>query len=250
MLLGEPQRTQYDVNFTLFGFPVRVSVFFWIAGLLLGASWNAAGQMALLTWMLAMFLSILIHELGHTLAFRYFGISSHIVLYHMGGLAVPDSYGSTWQRSAHVNDPRHNLVISAAGPALQIAAAFLLALVVRGCGIRPPTDGIMFDFGGRPPGRSLEIFLVQFQIISIFWAFLNLLPVYPLDGGQIARNLFLLFGGANAIQYSLMLSVGAAVAVTLWTLNSQPFLGIMFAMLGYSSYQMLQSYGGGFQRRY
>ena len=102
MLVGEPARTPYDLNFSAFGFPVRIAPWFWLAALLLGSNvttWEIRGGRSAewdLVWILAMFLSILIHELGHAFAYRHFGKSSHILLYQFGGLAIADANGSSW----------------------------------------------------------------------------------------------------------------------------------------------------------
>ena len=56
--------------------------------------------MHLLSWISVMFVSILVHELGHSLVMRYFGQSSHIVLYMLGGLAIPDSSFTSFSRPA------------------------------------------------------------------------------------------------------------------------------------------------------
>ena len=85
LTLGEPARTPYDLQFSIFNFPVRISALFWLVGLITGQGSAQEGVRFLLVWIAALFVSILIHELGHTFAFRYFGISSHIVLYHFGG---------------------------------------------------------------------------------------------------------------------------------------------------------------------
>ena len=76
-------------------------------------------------------------------------------------------------------------------------------------------------------------------------ALLNLMPVYPLDGGQIARELFLLGGSRQAIPHSLILSIVVAVGLALWGFQRhESFMGIMFLMLAYSSYTTLQQYRG------
>jgi Zn-dependent protease len=249
-VFGEPQRSPYDLRFRLFDFPVTVSPWFWLVALILGRGFTGFGLFAVVLWILAVFLSILIHELGHTFAFRYFGISSHIVLYHFGGLAIPDSYGSSW--GSRSIDPRANALISAAGPLAQMVAALLVMGLVGISG-----HGFIGGFSflerilpipnGEPfASQPLNLFLFSFCIVSLFWALLNLVPVYPLDGGQITRNV-LIAGGANQpVQASLMISICAAAAVALYCLRMQDiFLTLMFGMLAYSSYQALNQ-GGGF----
>lgn len=247
-MLSEPMRTKFDWNFELFNFPVRISCWFWLAAIVLGSNGNPR---TVLAWVVAVFISILIHELGHAFAFRHFGVSSRIVLYHFGGLAVPDSYGSMGGRVNRANRPRNSMIISAAGPALQILSAVALFLILRAGGYAVPNPFNFLDhLVPIEPTRVLQNemirnFIGQYMFISIFWALLNLLPIYPLDGGQIARDLFILFGGGDGLPKSLILSTctGAGVAVYGFS-RGMPFLAIMFAMLAYSSYQALQAYTG------
>jgi Zn-dependent protease len=79
--------------------------------------------------------------------------------------------------------------------------------------------------------------------INIFWGLLNLLPIYPLDGGQISRELFGLADRSGGIRQSLYLSLLTAVAmavVAFMKLHDQ-FLAFFFGYLAYISYQGLQS---------
>ena len=98
-MFAEPARTPYDLNFRLFGFPVRIHPLFWLGAALLGASTLDAGLHFLLIWIARGLVSILVHELGHAVAFRGSVRDSHIVLWMFGGLAVPYS-GVTgrWRR--------------------------------------------------------------------------------------------------------------------------------------------------------
>ena len=100
MFLSEPKRTGYDLNFSLLGFPCRVHPAFFILPLLFGRSFVGGANpvntgVGLVLIAALFFVSILVHELGHAIAFRRFGIDSRIVLYWMGGLAIPDS-GNPW----------------------------------------------------------------------------------------------------------------------------------------------------------
>lgn len=243
MILGEPPRTQFDVNFSLFGFPVRIAPFFWIAAVLLGYGNTQGDPPLLLAWILAVGGSILIHELGHAFAFRYFGSHCHIVLYHFGGLAVPDSHSMT------ARDPYRQIAISIAGPVAQLSGALLMMMSLLFLGYSIP----LFGFVGNllpiidAPGPPLSVywFVVYFLYISVYWSLLNLLPIYPLDGGQISRELFVIFSRTDGIKNSLLLSVFTAGAVALFALtNRDNYLMIMFGMLAYSSYQTLQAYNG------
>jgi Zn-dependent protease len=254
VLLGEPARTQFDWNFVLFGIPIRTSPWFWLAAFMLGQSaatfpinGKAAGGQGLLVWTVAIFLSILIHELGHSLAFRYFGFDSHIVLYHFGGIAVADRnrYGGY---AAVESNPWNDIAISAAGPAAQLLAAAVVIVLLKltGYGVPDPIGWLGSLLAGRPlPSDYLEMFLFLFLAVSILWALMNLLPVYPLDGGQISRNLFLLYSSHNPIQYSLMLSVATAIAAAIYGFRQEFFMGLMFTLLAYSSYEGYRAYNPG-----
>jgi Zn-dependent protease len=274
VLLAEPPSTAYDLRFRILGISVRVTPFFWVAAAVLG--WDLAlgldqevsragpvspeyaplinsnpGQGILLAiWVAAVFVSVLVHELGHALVMRYYGIDSYIVLYHFGGLAVPDHPGM-FARSRGFASPGQQIAISAAGPVAQLllAAILILALILSGSAILfdvpffgrwlPVTDGQQI------PSMPLQTAVYFLICPSIVWALLNLLPVYPLDGGQIARELFTGFNVRDGIRNSLILSVATGVGVALYAfLQNDIFLAMFFAMLAYSSYQILQAYSG------
>ncbi len=144
MLLQTPPETPYDLRFPFFGFQARISWTFWIAALVLGYDSSSfvdmifgpqsPGRIAMLAiWMVCMALSILIHELGHTLAFRWYGIDSRIELYYMGGLAIPQGRSFS-RRGGYRDENLQNLIIAAAGPALQMASALLLIGVCMASG--------------------------------------------------------------------------------------------------------------------
>jgi hypothetical protein len=75
MLLSEPGHTPYDLSFNLFGIPVRVHPGFFVIGLLFGANWirdpDLNAGVRVLLGIGVIFISILVHELGHVLAYRY-----------------------------------------------------------------------------------------------------------------------------------------------------------------------------------
>ena len=126
MLLAEPQETGADWRFDLLGIRVRVSVWFWIAAALLG--WNVCQAMSrgdqrtllqmLAIWIGAVLVSLLVHELGHALAYRFYGQDAQIVLYHFGGLAIPDA----WGRRRHLR-PLERMLVAAAGRAFSLRVA-------------------------------------------------------------------------------------------------------------------------------
>ena len=75
MLIGEPPPSQADMHFRLLGFPIRVHPFFWLVAVFLGVGTgkNETDPVELLTWVAVVFVSILIHELGHAIMKRAYG---------------------------------------------------------------------------------------------------------------------------------------------------------------------------------
>ena len=262
MFIAEPPSSQFDLHFQIAGFPVRVTPFFWVAAGVLGHSLAAGFNLALEDqsptlgvllglWIVCVFLSILTHEMGHAVAMRFYGMKARIVLWHFGGLAVPESMSSFVGFSSRTR-PRAQIVISAAGPAAQLLLAVAVIAAARLAGWRVNTmiawvnDTFALLTGtSELPLQPAEVLLTFFLWPSIAWALLNLLPIYPLDGGQIAREVFTIVSPHNGTRHSLVFSFVTALAVVLYGLNQNDiFLAIMFGMLAYSSYQMLQMYTG------
>jgi stage IV sporulation protein FB len=205
-VFGEPARTPYDLKWRMFGIDVRVHPFFWIFTAALGWSWVHVHFGYLLLWVVVAFVSILIHELGHVFVGRYFGSYGHIVLYAFGGLAIGSSnVSSRWQRIA----------VSLAGPGAQL---ILLAVVlaVQRVVLRPA--------GGHGPSLILIATFHMLTFINLIWPLVNLLPIWPLDGGQITRELFQMrMPGTRGIRASLILSLVVACAGALFVLVGKRF---------------------------
>jgi stage IV sporulation protein FB len=249
-LFQQPPPTQYDLRFTIAGIPVRVHPLFWLITLLLGA----AGDLLLIPiWVLVIFVSILIHELGHAFAFRRFGQRSHIVLHFSGGLTIPESvsWGSGWASVAL--SPWQEVFISIAGPGAGFLFAGLVILIVSLMGgsvltawlfgfIPLPLNAVL-PFGGQYMGVLVTLLLW----VNIFWGLINLMPVQPLDGGNVARHLFVKYDPWDGLRKSLWLSVitGALLAlVGLFAFRSL-YMALLFGLLAYQSYQSIRGgYGG------
>src|SRR5262245_11765466 len=115
-MLGNANPTPFDLRFSLFGIPVRVHPLFWLAGALGG--WSASDPNLMFLWIGCLFVSILIHELGHARTAQCFGWPPQIVLYIFGGYA---QYHPGWGRTMV-----RQVLILLAGP----GAGFLLYGVV------------------------------------------------------------------------------------------------------------------------
>jgi len=267
MLLQEPVHSPYDLQFRLLGFPVRVAWSFWLVGVMFGyrlvqdidfllirAGDVSPGMIPLLVlWTLSIFVSILIHEIGHAIAFRCYGFESSIVLYHFGGLAIPRR-SSSYQSSSDSVTPLQQIVISFAGPFAQIFSAFVVGAIVVAMGYRlivlqwmpSPFQLIPGVMEGKPlltESPGLFAIVTMYLLPSVLWALLNLLPVWPLDGGRIARAVIVLFGG-NLMQALWVSVIAAALCAAYGFANGQQYLGIMFLILGVSSFQAIRQLGG------
>jgi Zn-dependent protease len=246
VLLSEPQRTAYDLQFSLAGIPVRVHPFFWIIAALPMAQ-SGMQITPFLLWVAVVFVSIVFHEMGHALAFRYFGWHSHIVLYSFGGLAIPDaSYGSRRQT------PQSRMIISLAGPVAGFLLAALVVLVVVMLGyrvdFRSAFSFLDFEVGGGDwiPNLNVERMVDDLLWVNILWGLLNLFPVFPLDGGQFFREVLTLFNPRDGVRQSLLLSIGTAVALAVFAYVrlESIYAAALFGYLAYTSYLTLQSLGG------
>ena len=238
MFLAEPQPTQGDLNFQIFGIPVRVHPFFWVMAFLLGMS--DPDPVSVLIWVAAVFVSILVHELGHAFAAKAHGWPPRITLYGFGGLAT---YSPTY------HTPRSQILISAAGPAAGFALAVVitLALHLSGHKVDLVTSGLLFYVDFTPFAALRMTQLVNDLLwINILWGLVNLLPVYPLDGGHIARELLLVVNARTGITQSLWLSVVTAAGLAVYAVAALGsfFIALMFGMLAYESYKTLRAYGG------
>ncbi len=245
MFLNEPPPGRGEIHFVLFGFPVRVHPFFWLATLFLGS--NSENLQSLLAWIAAVFVAILVHELGHALVMRAYGLRPAITLHGLGGVTSDRGSGQFVPRLYAFEQ----ILISLAGP----AAGFLLAAVV--CGIlaavgRPaipefgPPYGIRLFSPTFEQSPLLGEFVDALLFISVTWGLVNLLPIYPLDGGQISREACLAIRAGDGVRLSLRLSLwtAAAMAVLGLTQWNSYFVAFMFGYLAFQSFTMLKFYSG------
>jgi len=232
-MFGQIAPTELDLRFRLLGIPVRVHPVFWLTSAFL--AWHSGDPRKSLIRVLCIFVAILVHEMGHALMNRRFGWHSEIVLYFFGGYATSMRH-TTWK----------DIAVSAAGP----AAGFTLYFAIR-FGVPQ-----LIQAGWRP--GELAIDAIGFSLfINFVWNAVNLLPVLPLDGGQISRELCLRFNRRGGMDMALKISMLFSAAVAAWAvkcvMNEESFLGldplflaIMFGYLCFQSYQSSQSQGRGY----
>jgi membrane-associated protease RseP (regulator of RpoE activity) len=263
-MLGEPPRSQGDIHFRLFGFPVRIHPFFWLIAGLLGL--GSGGKLIhVFIWIVAMFLGILIHELGHALAMRSCGLRPWITLYGMGGLT---SYDTSQLMQSSASDWKKQIFISFAGPGAGFLLAAVLLLLCHVTG-----HEVVFDFGTKYPyfvdfniynfaSRELWRFVYSLVFISVIWGLFNLLPIYPLDGGQIMREILIRIDRRTGFYRALVLSTIVAGVIAIYFLFSMARSAsngdegrsasllpvILFGFLCYNSWRMLKMFSNSGRR--
>lgn len=246
-LLGtsEPQATRFDLFFTIARFPVRIHPLFWLMTLMFGGSNNEISRMMI--WIGVVFTSVLVHELGHALVLRRFGQSVHIVLHGGGGLAVsePVAWGGGWAGVAL--STRQRVMATAAGPLagfLLAALVVLLSYALGGSLVGTRYGIVPWVVLDLPAGLTVLQFVFNTMLfVNLVWGLMNLMPVYPLDGGQIARELWLRADPVMGVTRSLWVSFIVALVMAtagLATFGS-PYLLFLFALLAVQSYQGARS---------
>ncbi|MGH7225546.1 MAG: metalloprotease, partial [Gemmataceae bacterium] len=187
----EPNETRYDLRWRMFGTSVRVHPMFWLVSVILG--WNGtihAGVGFVLAWVACVFVSVLLHEFGHVWMGRLFGSHGYIVLYSFGGLAIGSNHlERRWQR----------ILVSLAGPGIQLLLAAVLIW-----GLWSGWRAVLVPPGW---GKAVDLIIVMLLQINIFWPILNLLPIWPLDGGMVAREICQAMMPERGTSFSLGISM-------------------------------------------
>jgi stage IV sporulation protein FB len=227
MVIAEPGRTQWDLKWTLAGVPIRVHPLFWLMALILSYRVGDPFSFVLLS-ILVIFCSILVHEFGHALCGRHYGDRDNaIVLYALGGLCTStEQPARVWPR----------IWISFWGPGagfiLGVLAAFMLVLI---------PDPSQYPY--------LYHMLRTAAWVNLVWGGINLLvPVFPLDCGQIMREIVLWKaprqGDLLVFTISFYAAIAAGVGALIYALyqpNSdwrEYFPAALFLSLAYTSYQV------------
>lgn len=207
------------IRFSILGIPVQVQPWFWVTMAFIGGGLHASNSseiLLVLVFAFAGFLSILVHELGHALMIRKYGLPTSITLQAFGGFA---SYPSGRL------DRKQSFLVTVAGPAVQFALGLLLLVLARYLSI--------------PEGSLFAPFLRALILVSLFWAVLNCLPVYPMDGGQMLAAVL----GPQKQRYVHLISAVVAVSIGLagYAFLGTILLPIFMALFAWQNWQSFQT---------
>lgn len=187
------------------GIDVRIHVTFLLllAWFALGyyASGGAGAVLGGLSFTLLVFSCVLLHEFGHALAARLFGIRTpDITLLPIGGLA---------RLERMPEKPWQELLVALAGPAVNVAIAFVLYLVV---------GHIFRSHDLATLGSGKGDVLRQLMAINVILVVFNLIPAFPMDGGRVLRSI-LAMGLKHGQATRIAATVGQVAAVGLGLLG-------------------------------
>jgi len=218
--------TGFDLKFRLFGVNARVHPSFWLGGLIFTR--GSPGISLVLTGIATLFVSIFVHEMGHALSGKFFGDRvPSITLHAMGGHYTPG------------NTLRHGRFIWMVlwGP----LAGFILGAIAIGARFALEAHLLPFSV-------LLWYAIYDLMWINITWGLVNLLPVFPLDGGQILREVVRWKFPLKTDAFSYTVSMITAMLVALGMFAADYAFGfgiypvILFGMLAFQNYQLRQQF--------
>lgn len=206
-----------DMQFSVGSIPVRVQPLFLV--LIFIIAWLSTQSLPLmLIWAFVIFISVLIHELGHAITAKKYGQQVLIELFGMGGLTYRHGPQlKKWQ----------DFIIVFNGPLAGFCLASFAYLFVKG-------------FGAAIPNLLAYVFVVVFNV-NVFWTIINLLPVYPLDGGHLLRIFFEGIMGFRGTQLAFLLSSICGLGLSfLFFMRNFWIAGALFFMFTFESFRQFQ----------
>lgn len=200
-------------RFRIGPFPVTLEASFLITAVLL--SGLGGGPMEVAVWVVVAFVNVLVHELGHALVGLWLGGKPEIVLQGMGGVTFP--------RLRARPGALRQVLLSVAGPLCGLLPWVVASAVL----LKAPPE----------PGSLWAVLLYDFQFTSLVWAGLNLIPVLPLDGGQVLEAVLSGARRKPSVELAAWISAAVAVGVAAYAqlVHGQWFVALFFAAMAFSN---------------
>lgn len=190
-----------EIRFRVGSVPVVIQPYFWLTAVILSSGWfnMEPRPWPVFTFILGVFVSILIHELGHAWAGMFFGARHVFIrLTGMGGEAAGANINPQWWK---------RILVTFAGPAVQLVLAGLLYLLL-----------FHTEFLGKEH-PIFAIFIFQLFLVSLLWGLINLIPIFPLDGGRIAQEVLLKTIPSQSEKLSALLSLCLLIGILYYIYN-------------------------------
>ncbi len=187
--------------------PITIYPAFWIFAFLIGWLMADFDFISTLVWVGIIFVSVLFHEFGHALTAKMFGQKPRIDLVAMGGLTYHDGQNLPFWKQ---------FIITLNGPLF----GFLLVI------------GAHFLLKVYP-----SLILRDIRNVNLFWTIINLLPILPLDGGQLMRLVFEKIFKVRGFHFALFTSMAVSLIASLLLFLTQNFFpGALFFLFAFENF--------------
>ncbi len=185
-------------------------LFVWVGFIYWAQTGTAEGVLFGLSFIAVLFLCVVLHEYGHALTARHYGIGTrYITLLPIGGLAALERMPK---------DPRQEIIVALMGPAVNVVIALGLFVILSLIGGWAPME---MDTPLMMPANFLQSVLFA----NIFLAVFNMIPAFPMDGGRVLRAaLSFRMGRAPATQLAARVGQSVAIVFGLIGLFGNPLL--------------------------
>jgi stage IV sporulation protein FB len=204
--LVKPSKRYYEGSMI----PVKIYPIYWIFTAILSLLLGGGNILQSLVWMVIIFVSVLFHEFGHALTAKMFGRKPRIELVAMGGITYHDGEKLPFWKQ---------FLITLDGPLFGLILAFIAGFA----------EALI-------TAPALKTILLQTYLINIFWTVINLVPVLPLDGGQLLRIGLEKWFDFKGLRYTFLVSGIFALVASLFFFAFQQLLaGAIFFLFAFEN---------------
>jgi stage IV sporulation protein FB len=233
----EPPRTGFELAWRMFGIHVRVMPSFFLIAGLLAYLFVGPNLLAILVDVACIFVAILFTEIVQGLVYRSYGLRSTVLVQDFGGGVYPEAEPpTTLQR----------IVAAMSSP----ASSFLLFVAVY-------FSNEAWGWSNASPYAGFAYFILC--VVSLFWAILGLLPIFPYPGGRVMGEVLSYLSPRHGPPLTMVISIAVAMAYVAYTaavllghmgrlplpggvaLPASIFAAVFFAIAAMRSWQYLQA---------